>query len=82
MSRAWLRDEAGVHGVARPDAGEAVRLQFDADRAALCALVLRAVEDAAEVLDVVAVLVGDHVGLGERPACKARADSSKKPRSM
>ena len=53
--------------------GEAVRLQFDAHRAAVRALVLRAVEDAEQVLDVVPVLVCDHVGLREGAALGAEA---------
>ena len=66
-----LLDEAGLDCVARPDSREAVRLELDAHGPALRALVLRAAEDAQEILDVVAVLVGHHVGLRERPSLGA-----------
>ena len=65
--------KARVHRVARPNSREAVRLELDPHRPALGALVLRAAEDAEQVLDVVAVLVGDDVRLGERPALRAEA---------
>ena len=48
------------------DAGVAVGLELRPDRAALCALLAGALpEDPEQVLDVMAVLVGDHVALGE-----------------
>jgi hypothetical protein len=68
-----------------PDARVAVGLELGAHGAALRPLgvVSDPVEHAEHVLDVVAVLVGDHVGLDERrvlaPNC---CSSSKKPRSM
>ena len=56
--------------LARPHAGVAVGLQLDPDRAALRALSVaaRPIQDTGQILDVVAVLVGEDVGLGERPA--------------
>src|SRR4051812_23917964 len=62
----------GGRGGPGPHAGVAVRLQLQAYRVALRALLgLDPAHGAEEVLDVVAVLVGDHVGLDEaavRPA--------------
>ena len=62
-----------VDGVGRPHTRVAVGLQLDPDRAALRALAVaaRAIQDAGQILDVVAVLVGEDVGLGERPASGA-----------
>ena len=70
-----LLDEAGVDGVGGPDAGVAVGLQLEPHRAGRLALavVADALVGAEQVLDVVAVLVGDHVGLGERAAAGAEA---------
>src|SRR5215210_4193062 len=71
--RREVLDEARFHGVGRPDAGVAVGLQLESNRARLLALAVPA--DARvgpdEVLDVVAVLVSDHVRLGERAATRA-----------
>ena len=55
-----------------PDPGVAVGLQLRAHRPRLRPLPVVAdlVENALEVLDVVAVLVGDHVGLRERSAAR------------
>ncbi len=55
-------------GVMRPDAGEAVGLQLEPDCGTLRPLPVAAdlVHGAEQVLDVVAVLVRDHVGLRER----------------
>jgi hypothetical protein len=67
-----LAEEPGALGVARPHAREAVGHELDADRAALGPDILRSVpEHAEQVLDVMAVLVGDHVALGKRPALRA-----------
>ena len=67
-------DVAGLRGVVRPDAGEAVGLQLGAHRAAGRARSARAAAESAEqVLDVVAVLVGEHVRLRERAARRAEA---------
>ncbi len=59
--------------VVGPDPGQAVGHQLGADRAAGRALgvLLRAVEQAEDVLDVMAVLVGDDVLLGQGPAVRA-----------
>ena len=79
-------DEAGVDGVGRPHTRVAVGLQLDPDRAALRALAVaaRPIQDTGQILDVVAVLVGEDVGLGERPALAPNFvwRSEKKPRSM
>ena len=72
-------------GVVRPDAGEAVGLELGPDRSPCGAgAAAAAAGGAQEVLDVVAVLVGDDVALGERAALRPepRPSSSKKPRSM
>src|SRR4029079_6466946 len=62
---------AGLRRMARPDAGVAVGLQLGPDGAALGALRLRPLyERAQQVLHVVAVLVREHVRLGERPASR------------
>ena len=60
-------------GVLGPDAAEAVGHQLGAHGAGLGPLrvLLRAVEEAELVLQRVAVLVGDDVLLGERPAAGA-----------
>ena len=60
-------DQARLDGVSSPDARVAVGLQLGADAAAFGPLrvVADAVEHAELVLDVVAVLVGDDVGLDE-----------------
>ena len=67
-----LLDEAGVERVADPQPCVAVRLQLDTDLAALRAGVpVGAPQHAGQVLDVVAVLVREHVRLGERAAARA-----------
>jgi hypothetical protein len=68
-------DQTRLDGVGCPDARVAVRLELGPDRTALGALGVAAdaLEDAELVLYVVAVLVRDHVGLGERPAACAEA---------
>ena len=67
--RGQLCDEAGLDRVVRPHAGEAIGLELRLDRAAAGpARPAARRQEAEEVLDVMAVLVGDHVGLGERPA--------------
>ena len=65
-------DDAVALGVMGPDAGIAVGLQLDPDRDGVAvarrsalALPVGALEDAGKVLDVVADLVGDDIGLGE-----------------
>ena len=76
--RHGLLDVAGVEqlpfliGVGRPDAGQAIGHQFDPDRDRVglgaARVLLRRVglgENAEQVLDMVADLVGDHVGVGE-----------------
>ena len=70
-----LLDQAGLHGVRRPHAGVAVRLELGPDGPALRALAVAAdaLEDAELVLHVVAVLVRDHVRLGERRLARAEA---------
>ena len=68
-----LDDEAGLGRVRRPDARVAVGLQLRADGAALRPLrvVPDPIEHAEQILDVVAVLVGEHVGLDERRVLRA-----------
>ena len=62
----------GLLGSLGPDAGQAVGHQLDAHGVALgTALGADLAEDAELVLDVVAVLVGDHVADRERPALGA-----------
>ncbi len=75
VGRRELLDVAGLYGVGRPDAGVAVGLQLEADGARRLALavVADALVRADQMLDVVAVFVGDDVGLGERPAARAEA---------
>ena len=69
-----LLDQAGLDGVVGPDAGEAVGLQLGADGASLRpAALTRTVQRPEQVLDVVPVLVRQHVGLGERPTLGAEA---------
>ena len=70
-----LLDEAGLDRVRGPHARVAVGLQLEAHRAGALALAVAAdaLVRAQQVLDVVAVLVGDHVGLGERAALRAEA---------
>src|SRR5581483_4991373 len=67
------REVASFCCVARPDAGVAVGLQLDAHAAALRPgpMVLRLRQCPGDVLNVVAILVGQDVGLGERPAVRA-----------
>ncbi len=66
----WVEgdDEVGLGRVRRPDSAVAVRLQLRAYGGALRALRVAPdpVEHAKEILDVVAVLVREHVGLDER----------------
>src|SRR5688500_230869 len=64
-------EEPGVNCVPSPDAGEAVGLQLGAHRATLGAGVSPGLEQAEQVLDVMPVLVRDHVHLGERTALGA-----------
>ena len=76
MKSCWLIDvdqalpvRVRLRRVLGPDAGEAVGLQLEAHRVrrrALPGAHLRL--DAEQVLHVVAVLVGEHVGVDERPA--------------
>src|SRR4029077_8484090 len=70
-----VRDVAGVHRVGRPHTGVAVCLQFDPDRRALGSLCVASgmLEDAKEILDVVAVLVCEHIGLCEGPTAGSEA---------
>jgi Protein of unknown function (DUF998) len=70
-----LFDQPGLDGVRRPDAGVAVGLELRTHRSALGALAVVSdlLEHAELVLDVVAVLVRDHVGLRERAAAGAEA---------
>ena len=70
-----LLDQAGLDRVRRPDAGVAVGLELGAHGPALRPLPVAAdaLEDAELVLDVVAVLVRDHVRLGERRLAGAEA---------
>ena len=64
-----ILDQPGLDRMIRPDAGVAVGLQFCAHRASLGpAPLLGPAERAEKILHMVAVLVGNHVGLGERPA--------------
>ena len=65
-------DEPRVERAADPEARVAVGLELDAHLAALRAgVAVRAPQYAGEVLDVMAVLVREHVGLGERAALGA-----------
>ena len=68
-------DEAGLDRVRGPDAGVAVGLQLQPHRAGRLPLAVSAhlLIGAQQVLDVVPVLVGDHVRLGERAAARAEA---------
>ena len=60
--------------MSRPDAREAIRLQLDANGLALRpGASARVLQQTELVLDVVAVLVGDHVTLGEWSALRAEA---------
>ena len=72
---AWVRlsTKPGAYRVARPHAGEAVGLQLEAHRTARrpLAVLPDLLVEAHDVLHVVAVLVGDHVRLGERAALGA-----------
>ena len=80
-----IHDEARLDRLADPEPGVAVGLQLDANLAALRpGVAIGAAQDARQVLDVVAVLVGEDVRLGERPASAPSCDCSwsKKPRSM
>ena len=71
-------DAAWLH----PDAGEAVGHELRPDAPALGAAAATAGrQEALEVLDVVAVLVGDDVGLGERPALRRRTATGARRRS-
>ena len=69
-----LQDLAHSVGAIGPDAGDAVRLQFDPDRdrvrsplVAARALGVRGLQDAELVLHVVPDFVSDHIGLGKIP---------------
>src|SRR3954469_11933158 len=71
---ALLQNLAHTVGAIGPDAGDAVRLQFDPDRdrvrspfVAALALGVRGLQNAKLVLHVVADFVSDHVGLGKIP---------------
>src|SRR6266568_5901681 len=64
-------EEAGVRGVPRPNAREAIGLQLDADGCGVAALTRR--EQTEMFLHVMAVLVCDDVSLGEWPALRAEA---------
>src|SRR4051794_22642747 len=68
-----LGDVAGAHRTVRPDAGEAVGLQFEVDTAALRPgdALANLAHGAEQVLHVVAVFVRDDVGLRERSAGRA-----------
>src|SRR4029078_12831511 len=67
-------DVAGLRGVLRPHAGVTVGLQLSANRAALRSLLPRASCQVAEqVLDLVAVLVCEDVGLCEGTAAGPEA---------
>src|SRR5215208_1049489 len=66
--------EAGLRRVIRPDPREAVGLELRAHRASLCAGAAGAALQATEqVLNVVTVLVGEHVSLSEGAAGRAEA---------
>src|SRR4051812_11034943 len=73
--RREVLDELRVDGVRGPHAGVAVGLELEPHGARLLALavVAHALVGSEEVLDVMAVLVGDHVGLGERAPLRAEA---------
>jgi len=63
------REVTGGGSVVGPHAGVAVGLELDPHGCALRPLIIRAAtEHAQRVLHVVSVLVGEHVGLGERTA--------------
>jgi len=64
------REIARLDGVRRPNAGKAIGLQLRSDARALRSLpiVPDPIEDAEQVLDVMPVLVREHVGLRERAA--------------
>ena len=65
-------DQPGLDGVVRPDSRVAIRLQLRPHRPALgAAALLGPLERAEQILDVVAVLVREHVGLGKRAALGA-----------
>jgi len=70
-----VHDQPRLHRVGRPDARVAIRLELGADGLALRPLERAAdpVQDAELVLHVVAVLVGDHIGLDERRVRGAEA---------
>src|SRR5215208_1458938 len=66
--------EAGLRRVIRPDSGEAVGLKLGADGASLCSSATGAALQATEqILDVVAVFVGENIGLREGAAGRAEA---------
>ncbi len=60
----------GAHGVRHPDSRVAVGLELDANGVRLRAGVtaLRLLQGSGQILDVVPVLVGQDIGLGERPS--------------
>lgn len=70
-----LLDESSLHCVRRPDARVAVGLELASHREALRPLAVAAdlVEDPELVLDVMAVLVCDHVGLDKRCTADTKA---------
>ena len=77
------RDCQRCCGMVRPDAGEAIGHQFDADGelvaldlADLLLALLHLRQDAEQVLDVVPDLVRDHIGIGEVAAGPERAAAS------
>ena len=69
----WPSDVGVVVALLRPHPGVAVGLQLEPHRAGRRTAVagLHPLVGAEQVLDVVAVLVGDHVGPGERAALRA-----------
>ena len=72
LGRRERLEELGARGMVRPDAREAVGLELRPDRVALGAAGVAGLpQEAQQVLDVMAVFVGDDVALGERPAGRA-----------
>lgn len=69
------RQVAGLGSMIRPDTGQAISLQLSEHRHALRTggIVVGLVEQAEQVLHVVAVFMGQHVGLGEGASLRSEA---------